>query len=40
MDKQKKTLSTKSLHKKQLREKRLKDLAMRLKSNISKRKKI
>ena len=38
MNKKEKT-SLKSLHKKQLRERRLNDLATRLKSNILKRKK-
>ena len=37
MDKQK-NLSSRSLHKQKLREKRLKELAVRLKSNIAKRK--
>ena len=37
MDKQK-NLSSRSLHKQKLREKRLKELTIRLKSNIAKRK--
>ena len=39
MDKQKNP-SSRSLHKQKLREKRLKELAVRLKSNIAKRKQV
>ena len=39
MDKQKNP-SSRSLHKQKLREKRLKELAIRLKSNIAKRKQV